>query len=577
MDRGRDGAALPWRRQSMNVSVAPPPLRYTGLTMTRPRVMAIGLDGLEVTFAERLMAAGEMPALAKLRRRAARFRLDHGRAQRTGLAWEHVVSGFSPEAGHRWSAVEFDPNTYLAWQEGARFTPCWAGLDRQVVVFDPPYLDLRRARNVRGIVGWGAHDPGTISAGRPHELLAEFEGRFGRYPASRWIYGLPWPSPVRTQAMGEALAGALDVRSRAAQWLATERLQDWELFIAVSGEAHSAVEALWHGVDPSHPLHVHPSAAAAARAMLEVHRALDRMVGELISAAGEAAIIAFAMGGMGPNQSDIPSMVLLPELLYRHAFGHSLLTVRAEWTAASTTVPILGEEEEWDRVKETWLPWPMAEQRPPSSGALLSLARRLPVPVKGVLRGLRAAAANWRSYRVPPRLNDLNWQPALRYRHHWPRMPAFALPSFYDGSIRVNLRGRERHGLVEPSRYEETCRGIENLLRECRDPRTGEPVVHSIERPWTKDPLALTSSEADLLVVWRGVIAAFEHPRLGVIGPVPFRRTGGHTGLHGMAYVAAPGLEAGDRGVRSSFDVVPTIVKLLGEQSPPHMSGRSLL
>ena len=84
------------------------------------RVLVIGLDGLEVTLAERLMAAGEMPALTALRQRAARFLLDHGPAQRTGLAWEHVASGRSPDEARRWAAVEFDPATYAAWQEGAR-------------------------------------------------------------------------------------------------------------------------------------------------------------------------------------------------------------------------------------------------------------------------------------------------------------------------------------------------------------------------------------------------------------------------------------------------------------------------
>ena len=78
------------------------------------------------------MAAGDMPALAELRRRAACFLLDHGPAQRTGLAWEHVASGLSPEAARRWAAVEFDPSTYRAWQEGARLDPWWTALDRRV-------------------------------------------------------------------------------------------------------------------------------------------------------------------------------------------------------------------------------------------------------------------------------------------------------------------------------------------------------------------------------------------------------------------------------------------------------------
>ena len=115
------------------------------------------------------------------------------------------------------------------------------------------------------------------------------------------------------------------------------------------------------------------------------------------------------------------------------------------------------------------------------------------------------------------------------------------------------------------------------MLGECRNPRTGEPAVDSIERADTRDPLALTGSEADLIVVWRGVVTALEHPRLGLVGPVPLRRTGGHTGRYGMACVLAPGLDPGDRGVRSAFDVAPTIVDLLGARPAGPMSGKSLL
>src|SRR5208283_770026 len=103
---------------------------------------------------------------------------------------------------------------------------------------------------------------------------------------------------------------------------------------------------------------------------------------------------------------------------------------------------------------------------------------------------------------------------------------------------RINLRGRERDGIVDLSDYEETCRTLETLLGECRDPRTGKPAVATIERTSTANPLTLASSNSDLLVVWRDVAAAFEHPRLGLIGPIPLRRTGGHT-RDGVAYIAA--------------------------------------
>ena len=304
------------------------------------------------------------------------------------------------------------------------------------------------------------------------------------------------------------------------------------------------------------------------------------MLGELVAVAGDAAIVAFTMGGMGPNHSDVPSMVLLPELLYRHAFGQPLLDIPPQWTAAPESLPILDGERELVP-GESGLGAGSRRSRhrnptPPFPAGFARWGGACPRRSRASLKGVRSGG-NGRGNGTPTARQGLQWQPATRYRLHWPRMPAFALPSFYDGRIRINLRGRERHGMVEPSRYEDTFRGLETMLRECRNPRTGEPVVDSFERASTPDPLALTPSEADLLVIWRGVISALEHPRLGLIGPVPLRRTGGHTGPHGMACLAGPGIEPGDRGLRSSFDVAPTVAKLLDVEPPARMSGTSLL
>jgi hypothetical protein len=43
--------------------------------MARQKILAIGLDGFEASLAERYMSEGQMPALAALRKRAARFRV----------------------------------------------------------------------------------------------------------------------------------------------------------------------------------------------------------------------------------------------------------------------------------------------------------------------------------------------------------------------------------------------------------------------------------------------------------------------------------------------------------------------
>jgi predicted AlkP superfamily phosphohydrolase/phosphomutase len=166
---------------------------------------------------------------------------------------------------------------------------------------------------------------------------------------------------------------------------------------------------------------------------------------------------------------------------------------------------------------------------------------------------------------------------ANAYQAHWPGMRVFALPSFYDGRVRVNLAGRERVGRVPLADYRRMIDEVKSLLDACVDPLTGEGVVDFYEQPDPADPRELGATESDLVIAWRGVPLGLEHPRLGRIGPVPFRRTGGHTGPHGVAWVAGDGVATGGQGVASAFHVVPTILDLLGVSPPGGLSGRSLL
>ena len=95
--------------------------------------------------------------------------------------------------------------------------------------------------------------------------------------------------------------------------------------------------------------------------------------------------------------------------------------------------------------------------------------------------------------------------------------------------------------------------------------------------PVIDDPLDVAASGADMKVNWKeNALSVLEHPHLGRVGPVPFRRTGGHTGPYGMAYLKSDMLAPGDYGTRSSFDVVPTLFDLLNEQVPARISGYSL-
>jgi predicted AlkP superfamily phosphohydrolase/phosphomutase len=171
----------------------------------------------------------------------------------------------------------------------------------------------------------------------------------------------------------------------------------------------------------------------------------------------------------------------------------------------------------------------------------------------------------------------IHWMPASLYQPHWRRMRTFCLPSYYDGRVRINLCGRERCGVVQQHEYEAERDRIIQLLAETRDTVTGQPVVRDIEIRSCADALGMGETDADVVFVWGGAPSGFRHPRLGQIGPIPYRRTGGHTGGPGFAYLAGTPLAAGDYGPRSAFDVVPTLLDLLGAWSSRQFSGVSLL
>jgi predicted AlkP superfamily phosphohydrolase/phosphomutase len=528
------------------------------------RVLLVGLDGYEPSVAERLMRAGRLPALRSLHRSSACLRLDHGTAKRTGLAWEHVSSGLSPDDAKRWAAVRFDPERYEVRQEPTALAPFTESLDgMRAVVFDPPYFDLLRTRDVEGLVSWGAHDPGVAAAARPAGLADEIAARFGRYPAKEFIYGFVWPSPDKARAMATALRHATELRGHIAEWLFCERLPQWDLGLLVVSEFHSAIEAMWHGIDPTHPLHTLPSSVPSREGIEGVYEAADAMIARLRSRMPDARIVVFSMHGMGANNADVASMALLGELMYRHAFDAPRMRDLA-WPKGPGGLPMLHEGQGWS---------PAVLAAFDGEGLAAAAKPAAPSLAGKVVRRLRSVAG--KPSAAGSATLSLAWMPVARYQPFWRSMPAFALPSFYDGRIRLNLAGREAQGIVAPDDYESTLDGIEAMLRRCRDVITRQPVVARIERPAAQAPLQLSATEADLIIEWQGAPLGFDHPTLGRIGPLPYRRTGGHTGRHGVAYVCGPGIEPGDYGEASAFDVVPTAIDLLDRAPSRALSGAS--
>jgi hypothetical protein len=170
-------------------------------------------------------------------------------------------------------------------------------------------------------------------------------------------------------------------------------------------------------------------------------------------------------------------------------------------------------------------------------------------------------------------------QPPMWYSPAWPRMKAFALPTFSEGYVRINLRGREAAGIVEPSDYERVCEEVVSMVSDVTNARTGEPLVKRVERtrsgPEDRDP---RRPDPDLIVLWRSDPAdVVDSPTLGRIGPLPFNRSGSHV-HRGFLLAAGPSIPSGavlPRG--QALDIAPTILALMGAPIPSYCDGAPIL
>jgi predicted AlkP superfamily phosphohydrolase/phosphomutase len=136
------------------------------------------------------------------------------------------------------------------------------------------------------------------------------------------------------------------------------------------------------------------------------------------------------------------------------------------------------------------------------------------------------------------------------------------------GGIRINLRGRESQGKIEPGQgYEALCRSLTRDLLEVINEETGQPLVARVLRPAEIYAGPFVHRMPDLLVEWNRehpILRAFS-PKIGsVTHPDPSLRSGDHR-PDGMFAVLGPGVPPGElsRAV-AVVDFAPTVAALLG-------------
>jgi hypothetical protein len=202
-------------------------------------------------------------------------------------------------------------------------------------------------------------------------------------------------------------------------------------------------------------------------------------------------------------------------------------------------------------------------------GVVWGLRRLLPRNFRQTLRSWLPGplGALWNLTHPVPNL----WKPGMR---------AWAVPSNnMTGAVRINLKGREPFGAVEPGpEYESLCDELVARLLELEDPETGERAVQWVRR--TRDLYSGPRLETlpDLFVEWQhhAPINALRSPAIGTVsGSLAAERTGDHW-AQGLLIGRSPHFGRGEIGEIRTQDLAPTLLDLLGVPVPAGYEGRSV-
>jgi predicted AlkP superfamily phosphohydrolase/phosphomutase len=495
----------------------------------------IALDAAEPHLVEQWMNDGSMPNLKRLRARGGYGRLASTADWLAGSPWPTFYTGSTPAEHGLYQFLQWNAEQMAFIRPSPDWLPLqpfWRDLSetgRRVVAIDLPMTFPPKPFNGVEISGWATHDLLAPPCSYPPEIMDWVTREFGRPPMSPEVYG-----PQRPRSLLALRDELIRMTHRVTELgKALMKREAWDLFMIGFGATHRGGHKLWdlsgvHGEIQS------SDRAELFHALKDIYIACDAAVGQLVEAAGDGkTILVFSLHGMGPNTSRAD---LLPAML--------------------------------DRILS---PDASPARRSQHSSQLRRLLGFIPPEWRHAVK-----------LRLPLALQDRLTTLALMGGGDWVVAPAFSLIADIQGYIRINLRGREAGGMVEPGEdYDRLCTAIANGFSTFVDADTGEPVVESVMRiDQLFSQARRRNNLPDLVVRWAASPAA-NHREIvssqygSIPWPTPGRNPDGRSGDHcaeGFLLAAGHAIEPGSRIAEAHIlQLAPTVCTLLDVPKPAQM------
>ena len=470
------------------------------------RVLVVGLDAADRSLVLDMVDRGLLPNVGALLAAGTRADVDTPDGTFVGSVWPNFATGRRPSRHGRYCYEQLIPGTYEVHRTGPPSGFFWTAV--AAAGRRVASVDVPHSDVVVGAPGVQVVDWAHHD---PNVGFRTSPPELG--PSLIEQYGAQ-PGDAcneygRRGAIAELRADLVDGIGRKAAFTADlVGSSPWDLFVVVFGESHCIGHQAWDLHDSTHADHDAAVAAMAGDPVEDVYGALDDAVGRLVAAAGaDTTVVLVLSHGM---VSHYDATFLLPQML--------------------------------DRIERQ-------EGGPSSLRALLRRSERAAARLRRAVSGRATSRSFVKSV-----------DGSRRY---------FAIPNNDAvGGIRLNVIGREPHGLIAPgAELEATCALLARRLQEWVNLETGESIVRNIVLGRAVDPDPAVCALPDLYVEWNrsSPIRSIEAPGLGRIdGRYEGVRTGDHR-PGGLVVTRGPGIPArGEHPPIRTEDLAPTICAALG-------------
>jgi predicted AlkP superfamily phosphohydrolase/phosphomutase len=491
------------------------------------RALVIGIDGATLDIISPMLERGELPNIEGLIKRGVFGKLRSVFPPVTFPAWTSFRTGKNP-AKH--GVFEFLRGIPYTSEEvhgisvgDIREKSLWRLLSDhgyQVGVVNVPATYPPESVNGLMVSGFGTPDL-NCDFTYPKELKSTLLNNF-RYELDLMTAVIDKEDQFMYQ-----LKGATEKLTDTACFLLGN--YDFDFFMITFMAADNASHAFFGYREPSHPL-FDPEKSKYGRAIEDIYQFIDDKLGHILTHIGEGTnIFIVSDHGFGPALKSL----YLNEWLIQEEF----LKLKGNKTSSLRQDNLLQRLTKWER-----------------SAVGSNLAKHF-------LRFWREKTADYLSW-----TKEVDWSKTLAYS------------GGYYGKIYINLKGREKEGIVVPgAEYEKIITKLKEKLYQWTDPDTGERIVDKVYRKEEIYSGKYLGLAPDLTAIIKDM-AYVDWPdfRDGRIFYPP--RRGGDHRLNGIFIASGP--EIGKTGSAltnlSICDCAPTILHLLGLPVPDDMDGRVL-